>query len=61
VAQYQIHRWKYSQPITHFGDPFLHVQSPGHLILVGDGFIEGRVEGAALSGIKAAKYILSQI
>ena len=61
LAQYQIHRWKYSQPITFFGEPFLYLENPGHLILAGDGFIEGRVEGAALSGIKAAEYIISQM
>ncbi|UCE05040.1 MAG: FAD-dependent oxidoreductase [bacterium] len=61
VAKYQIHRWKYSQPVTFFNDPYLHVQTPGNLILSGDGFIEGRVEGAALSGIKAAEYIISQM
>jgi hypothetical protein len=61
VAQYQVHRWKYSQPVSFYGEPFLHLKTPGDLILTGDGFMAGRMEGSALSGIKAAEYIINTV
>ncbi len=61
IADYQIHRWKYSQPFQTFGEPFLYISQPGPMILAGDGFTGNRIESAALSGINAAEFISSEL
>jgi len=56
-----VDRWKYSQPKNlamapdYYFDP-----KPPSLLLVGDGFSGGRVEGALLSGLHAAKAYLEK-
>ncbi|NET35181.1 MAG: NAD(P)-binding protein [Cyanothece sp. SIO1E1] len=55
----QLHRWRYSQPHTVYGEPYVVLQSPGPIVLAGDAFLSGTIEGAALSGIAAANYVLS--
>ena len=57
VIKYQVHRWRYSQPSTVYGEPYLAVPELS-LILAGDAFVEPNVEGAVLSGLAAAKYLL---
>ena len=58
VLDWQIHRWRYSQPITNYEKRFLQIPQLSGLYLTGDAFGGARVEGAALSGIEAAKHIL---
>ncbi|ELS03026.1 putative NAD/FAD-dependent oxidoreductase [Xenococcus sp. PCC 7305] len=59
VTRYQVHRWRYSQPQTFYGEPYLVL--PGlRLILAGDAFISPNIEGAVLSGLAAVEYLLSQ-
>lgn len=59
VVKYQVHGWKYSQPSTSYGQPYAAIQNPGFLVLAGDVFSSQRnIEGAALSGIAAAEYIV---
>ena len=57
VIEYQVHRWRYSQPCTVYGEPYLALPELS-LILAGDAFVAPNVEGAALSGLAAAEYIL---
>jgi len=58
VLDWQIHKWRYSQPIVNFEQRFLDIPQLSGLFLTGDAFGGARVEGAALSGIEAAKHIL---
>ena len=64
VIDYQVHRWRYSQPKTVYGEPFLALENPNSLILAGDAFSETpalnrylTLEKAVLSGIKSAQYL----
>lgn len=54
IIDWQIHKWRYSQPVHLYPEQFLGV--PGHrgLFMIGDAFGGARVEGAALSGIEVA-------
>jgi predicted NAD/FAD-dependent oxidoreductase len=57
----RIHRWKFANPNIVFPHPFLMFPEPAPLILAGDGFMEGRIEGAALSAMAAAKALLKHL
>jgi renalase len=59
VAQYQVHRWRYSKPSTFYGESCLHLDEPGPWVLAGDALVAPRIEGAFLSGLSAAEAILS--
>jgi renalase len=61
VITYQVHRWRYSQPQTGFGEPYLALHQPGPLVLAGDAFGSIRagvtslnLERAVRSGLEAA-------
>lgn len=54
----RVHRWRYSQPRTLYGEPFLALPEIS-LVLAGDAFVAPNVEGAVLSGLAAAEYLLS--
>lgn len=72
VIDYQVHVWKYSTPINHFGEPFFSSQkSPnppeevGPLYIAGDAFSlphqpASSFENAFLSGFAVATYILER-
>jgi predicted NAD/FAD-dependent oxidoreductase len=61
VRSYQVHGWLYSRPVTIVPRPFLAVPEQSTLILAGDAFGgPSRVEGAALSGLSAAEYLLGR-
>jgi hypothetical protein len=59
VAQYQVHRWRYSKPFTFYGESCLFLNEPGPWVLAGDGFGGPRIEGAFQSGLSAADAILA--
>jgi predicted NAD/FAD-dependent oxidoreductase len=61
VAQVQVHRWRYSQPSTFYGESCLFLNEPGPWVLAGDGLVAPRVEGAFLSGLSAADAILARL
>lgn len=56
IESMQVHRWMYAQPIECYPDRFLKTAVNGlPIVFAGDGFKHARVEGAALSGLAAAK------
>jgi hypothetical protein len=59
VAEYQVHRWRYSKPATFYGESCLFLDEPGPWVLAGDGLVSGRIEGAFVSGLSAAESILT--
>jgi predicted NAD/FAD-dependent oxidoreductase len=61
VISWQVHRWRYSKPLSFAGAPFVGLGSPVNLLLCGD-YMQppSRVEGAILSGLAAAREILTR-
>lgn len=58
VAEYQIHKWRYSLSTISPGMSYAQLDTPLPLLLTGDGFSKGRVEGAALAGLTTAEKLL---
>ena len=58
VKSWQVHRWRYSQPVQLHPAPCLFVDEPAPLAFAGDAFGAPRVEGAALSGMAASHALL---
>ncbi len=56
----QVHRWHYSQPVVAHQKAFLMIDVPAPLVFAGDGFDGSKIEGAALSGLAAAKALLTR-
>lgn len=59
LADYQIHKWRYSLSTVSPGMPYAQLDTPAPLLLTGDGFSKGRVEGAALAGLATADQLLN--
>lgn len=61
VVSAQAHRWRYAKPRVTHPKPYLVLSKPSPLIFAGDAFLSAeagpRVEGAALSGLAAGKYL----
>ena len=57
VIEYQVHRWRYSLPATFYTQPYCALQELP-LIMAGDAFVAPKIEGAVLSAMAAANYIL---
>ena len=57
IFEYQVHRWRYSQPRTVYGESYLALPKLS-LVLAGDAFVAPNLEGAVLSGLAAAEYLL---
>lgn len=61
VIDYQIQRWRYSQPITLHPEKTLFTAQPALLAFAGDAFNGARIEGAVLSGLAAADTLLEHL
>ncbi len=61
LADYQIHKWRYSLSTVSPGMPYTQLETPAPALLSGDGFSNGRVEGAALAGFATAEKLLKII
>lgn len=57
IVERQLHRWRYAQVLEGVSSPCLALEKPGPLVLAGDAFGSGGVEGAVLSGWAAAETI----
>ncbi|MGL5036058.1 MAG: NAD/FAD-dependent oxidoreductase, partial [Microcystaceae cyanobacterium] len=58
VLQTYLHRWRYSLVSAPYHQPFEFLEKPGPIFFAGDGFVRGKIEGAALSAIAVANYLL---
>lgn len=57
VLDFQIHRWRYSLPYKRFPGPFFKTETDDFpLLFGGDGFGQGNVEGAFLSGLEMSRF-----
>jgi predicted NAD/FAD-dependent oxidoreductase len=61
VLEYQIMRWRYSQPSRLCPDPCIIAQEPGLIGFAGDAYMHARVEGAFLSGLAGANKLLEHL
>lgn len=59
VRTMQVHRWRYAQPTQLHPERFLVAAQTPIIAFAGDAFGEPRVEGAALSGLSAARALLT--
>jgi len=60
VLEFSCHRWGFTKPINPWPEPFYRNEALD-LTLAGDAFGGPRVEGAALSGLRAAEAILHPV
>ena len=60
IVDQQVHRWRYSNAIVRYPHPFLAAQTHAPLLFGGDGFGNGNVEGAFLSGLALGRAVNSQ-
>lgn len=61
VREYQVHGWRFSKPLEIWSESCAVASRSPLLVLAGDVFGGGRVEGAALSGWAAAEALLTEI
>ncbi len=60
IEDWQIHKWRYSQPVNLYPAQFLEFPEHSGLFMIGDAFGGARIEGAALSGIELAFHLRKQ-
>ncbi len=60
IESFQVHRWRYSLAEKCFPKAFMAYQTPFSLLLGGDGFGQGNIEGAFQSGRQMANYLLDR-
>ena len=60
VLDSSLARWRYSWVTNSHPDPFLAASEKPPLLFCGDAFGQPKVEGASLSGLAAADYLLSR-
>jgi hypothetical protein len=57
IQDWQLHKWRYSQPAQIYPERFLEIPVSPPLFFAGDAFGGPRVEGAALSGMAVAFHL----
>jgi len=60
IQETSLHRWRYSWVTESHPEPYLAAESGPRLVFCGDGFGQPKVEGAALSGLATADYLLGR-
>jgi len=61
VTDRQVHRWRYSKPMSFVGESCMTLGAPPNLALAGDCMLPpSRIEGAYLSGLAAADALLGR-
>ncbi len=55
IVEYQVHRWRYSLAEVRSPEPFAKMDTPFPLLMGGDGFGMGNVEGAFQSGLQMGR------
>ncbi len=61
ITAIEIQRWRYSKPQNGYPEPCVSMPAPAPFVLAGDAFAGARVEGAALSGIAAAEWLIDMM
>ncbi len=61
ISEYQVHRWRYSLADMRSPDAFAALNTPFPLLMGGDGFGMGNVEGTFQSGFQMAKKLMESI
>ncbi len=61
IVEHHMQRWLYGAPLNTLPRPFYRVDCRAPLFFAGDAFDGGLVEGAAISGLAAARAIAEQI
>ncbi len=56
VIEWSLHRWKFAQPKTPVAEPLIAVSEEPPIVCCGDAFGTAKVEGAASSGLAAARW-----
>lgn len=59
VDSFQVHRWRYSLAENCYPNPYFVCKTPFTLLMGGDGFGQGNVEGAFQSGLQMARVLIS--
>jgi predicted NAD/FAD-dependent oxidoreductase len=59
ILMKKVHRWEHSKPAWTYPDPYYVADLEAPLIFAGDAFAGPRVEGAVLSGLAAADWLLN--
>lgn len=60
VDSFQVHRWRYSLAEKCYPNPYFVCTTPFTLLMGGDGFGQGNVEGAFQSGLQMARVLLDK-
>jgi predicted NAD/FAD-dependent oxidoreductase len=61
IRDWQVHKWRYSQPVQIFPERFFEIPNLPSLFFAGDAFGSPRIEGAALSGMAVANHLLYRL
>ncbi len=59
IKTFQVHRWRYSQPIETYAERCLMIPGQSPIVFAGDAFGGARIEGAVLSGLAAADRLVA--
>jgi predicted NAD/FAD-dependent oxidoreductase len=60
IQETSLHRWRYSWVTESHPESYLAAEDGPRLVFCGDGFGQPKVEGAALSGLATADYLLGR-